>query len=157
MRTWPRALHNGVVTKEEMASFFDVDNTTVIISETTTPDFWWKLEVSDTTYYLTLLLVIVVMLAMGCTVSIQDLYNVLRCPWPVLVGLLSQFVLLPPVAFGLTAILAVRPIHAISVVIMASCPGGSFSNIFTYWSDGNVPVRYLLITYLFQFNWLVIF
>lgn len=54
--------------------------------------------------------------------------------------MLSQFLLLPLIAFGLGHVLQMTAPQAISVLVMGCCPGGTTSNIFTYWSEGDVAL-----------------
>ncbi|KAJ8338952.1 hypothetical protein SKAU_G00357380 [Synaphobranchus kaupii] len=88
---------------------------------------------------LTSLLALVVF-SLGCTVKLDKLWSHLRRPWGVLVGLLCQFGLMPLTAHLLSLAFAVRPVQALAVLIMGCCPGGTISNIITYWIDGDMDL-----------------
>ena len=84
---------------------------------------------------------ILIMLGMGSTIEIQPLLKHLRKPIGAAIGMLAQFVVLPLATFGFAHALKMEPLAAIGMLVMGCCPGGSTSNVFTYWSDGDVPLR----------------
>ena len=84
---------------------------------------------------------ILIMLGMGSTVEIKALVKHLRRPIGAAIGMLSQFIVLPLATFGFAHALQMEPLAAIGMLVMGCCPGGSTSNVFTYWSDGDVPLR----------------
>ncbi|XP_041915998.1 ileal sodium/bile acid cotransporter-like isoform X1 [Alosa sapidissima] len=88
---------------------------------------------------LTILLAVVVF-ALGCTVEIGKVLTHVRRPWGILVGILCQFGVMPLTAFLLALTLNVRPVQAIAILIMGCCPGGTISNIITYWIDGDMDL-----------------
>ncbi|KZX81026.1 bile acid:sodium symporter, partial [Alcanivorax sp. HI0013] len=57
-----------------------------------------------------------------------------------IVGLLAQFVLLPAATCLTTWFFEVDPEMALGMILVASCPGGSFSNIMTWLARANVAV-----------------
>ena len=57
-----------------------------------------------------------------------------------LIGMFSQFLLMPPVMFGLSHAFGLPSRVAIGVVLMGSAPGGSTSNLLTSWTFGNVAL-----------------
>ncbi|KAH7979424.1 hypothetical protein HPB49_009385 [Dermacentor silvarum] len=65
----------------------------------------------------------------------------LRRPFGVAVGMLCQFVMMPLLAFGLLTSMRLSGLYAIGMLIMACCPGGTVSNVFAYFVDGDVPLR----------------
>ncbi|XP_071385521.1 ileal sodium/bile acid cotransporter-like [Centroberyx affinis] len=88
---------------------------------------------------LTIMLAIVAF-SLGCKVEVSKLWFYLRRPWGVLVGLICQFGLMPLTAYLLATGISVPPVQAVAVIIMGCCPGGSFSNIITYWLDGDMDL-----------------
>lgn len=69
-----------------------------------------------------------------------DFSRLLREPKAPLVGLLAQFVLLPALTCLATWALNVDAELALGMILVASCPGGTFSNIMTWIGRGNVAV-----------------
>lgn len=84
---------------------------------------------------------IIIMLGMGSTIEIHSLIKHLRRPIGIGIGMLSQFIVLPAVTFGLAHALQLPPLAAIGMLVVGCCPGGSTTNIFSYWTDGDVPLR----------------
>lgn len=81
------------------------------------------------------------MVGMGCTVEIKKLTAHLKRPFGPAIGMLSQFVVLPLSMFGLAHALQLDNFSAISLIILGATPGGTLSNLFTYWVDGDVSLR----------------
>lgn len=76
----------------------------------------------------------------GAALSVRwaDFGYILRSPKAPLIGLGCQFVLLPAATWMLTRLLQVEPSMALGMILVAACPGGSFSNIMTYLSRGHL-------------------
>ncbi|XP_050975659.1 ileal sodium/bile acid cotransporter [Labeo rohita] len=81
-----------------------------------------------------------VMFSMGCTVEAKKLWMHIRRPWGIIIGFLCQFGIMPFSAFALSLIFDVLPVQAIVIIIMGCCPGGSSSNVFCYWLDGDMDL-----------------
>ncbi|KAJ8307922.1 hypothetical protein KUTeg_014527 [Tegillarca granosa] len=73
---------------------------------------------------------IIIMLGMGT----------LKKPTGIAIGMLSQFIVLPLVTFGFAHALQLPPLPALGMLVVSCCPGGSTSNVFSYWVDGDVPL-----------------
>lgn len=86
------------------------------------------------------ILLVVLMTGMGATLQLSDFSLLLRRPWPALVGLLSQFGWMPALAFVLAYVLALPPELALGLVIVGATPGGTTSNMFTYFGRGDVAL-----------------
>lgn len=84
---------------------------------------------------------VIIMLGMGCTIECFKLLEHLRRPVGAAIGMLAQFIVLPLVTFGFAHALQLEPIAAVGMLVMGCCPGGSTSNMFSYWADGDVPLR----------------
>lgn len=89
------------------------------------------------------LVLILVMLGMGNTVELNILIGHLKRPIGICVGMLSQFVVLPAITFGLAHALQLPPLSALGLLVIGCCPGGTTTNVFSYWSDGDVALRYM--------------
>ena len=72
-----------------------------------------------------LLFLFMLMLGLGVTVKLDHFREHLRRPRGILIGLLSQFVVMPPLAYCLSAVLKLRPIHRVALVLTGCCPGGA--------------------------------
>jgi BASS family bile acid:Na+ symporter len=85
-------------------------------------------------------LIQLIMFGMGTTLSVADFARVLKMPWPVLVGIVLQFGVMPFVGWLLATGFGFPPLVAAGVVLVGSCPGGVASNVITYLAGGNVAL-----------------
>ncbi|MGG4178206.1 bile acid:sodium symporter family protein [Virgibacillus pantothenticus] len=82
----------------------------------------------------------IIMFGMGMTLSVQDFREVVRQPKSVAIGVSSQFVLMPLIAYGLAKGLNLPPEIAIGVILVGACPGGTASNVMTFLAKGNTAL-----------------
>ena len=79
----------------------------------------------------------VIMFGVALNISINDFKQLSKQPKPVLVGMLSQFFLLPALTYLLVILINPRPSVALGMIMVAACPGGNISNFFTHLAKGN--------------------
>ena len=89
--------------------------------------------------YITLLLGIV-MFGMGMTLKLDDFKLILRYPKGVIIGVVSQFVVMPLIAFALAKIFNLPPEIAVGIILVGCCPGGTASNVMTLLAKGNTAL-----------------
>ena len=82
----------------------------------------------------------IVMFGMGMTLKISDFKVVFTKPKAVITGILSQFIIMPLLAFLLVKIFNLDPALAVGVILVGSCPGGTSSNVMTYLAKGDVAL-----------------
>ncbi|XP_051840123.1 ileal sodium/bile acid cotransporter [Antechinus flavipes] len=87
-----------------------------------------------------------VMFSMGCNVELPKFISHIKKPWGIFVGFLCQFGIMPLTGFLLSVAFDILPIQAVAVLIMGCCPGGTASNILTYWSDGDMDLSISMTT-----------
>lgn len=92
------------------------------------------------------LMIFVIMLGMGASLTVDDFRAVVRKPRGVLIGFLSQFGLMPLIAFTLATVLNFHPAFAIALILIGCLPGGTTSNMFTYFSRGSVALSISMTT-----------
>ncbi|XP_045392738.1 solute carrier family 10 member 6 [Lemur catta] len=92
------------------------------------------------------LMMALLMFSLGCSVEVRKLWLHIRRPWGIAAGLLCQFGLMPLTAYLLAISFALRPVQAVAVLIMGCCPGGTISNIFTFWVDGDMDLSISMTT-----------
>ncbi len=90
------------------------------------------------------LMIFVIMLGMGASLTPRDFYLALKRPQGLAIGLISQYVFMPFIGFLLISFLPLTPAIAVGVLIMACMPGGTTSNMFTYFSKGNLALSVLM-------------
>ena len=85
-------------------------------------------------------LIQIIMFGMGTTLSVADFGRVFKMPWPVLVGFVLQFSVMPLTGLVLARAFGFEAEIAAGVVLIGSCPGGVASNLMTYLAGGNVAL-----------------
>lgn len=86
----------------------------------------------------------VLMFDLGLTLRSEDFGRLLREPRAVFVGLAGQLVLLPAVAVALVGLVDMPVVFALGFVLIACCPGGSSSNVFSMLAGGDVALSVTL-------------
>lgn len=81
-----------------------------------------------------------IMFSLGLGLTIDDFFRVARQPRDVLVGILSQVVLLPMAGFALASTWPMAPELALGVMLIAAMPGGVTSNALTAFAGGDVAL-----------------
>ena len=81
-----------------------------------------------------------IMLVLGLGLTAQDFLRVIKQPRDFFIGLFSQVILLPIVAFLIIKIWSIAPEVAIGVMIIAAAPGGVTSNLLTSFAKGDVAL-----------------
>ena len=81
-----------------------------------------------------------IMLGLGLGLTVKDFKRVLQNPKIFFVGIFSQIVLLPIIAYILLLIIKVPTAIALGVMIIAAAPGGVTSNVMTKFARGDVAL-----------------
>ena len=82
----------------------------------------------------------IVMFGMGMTLKLSDFKVVFTKPKAVITGILSQFIIMPLLAWLLCTIFQLPTELAVGVILVGCCPGGTSSNVMTYLSKGDVAL-----------------
>ena len=85
-------------------------------------------------------LIQIIMFGMGTTLSVADFTRVFKMPWPIGVGMVLQFSIMPLTGLLLAKAFGFPPEIAAGVVLIGSCPGGVASNLMTFLAGGNVAL-----------------
>ena len=81
-----------------------------------------------------------IMLGLGLGLSTKDFTRILSTPKDFFVGLFSQLIVLPVIAFLIVIILDLSFPIAIGLMIIAAAPGGVTSNVLTKFANGDVAL-----------------
>jgi BASS family bile acid:Na+ symporter len=95
---------------------------------------------------LLILMTFVIMFGLGCTLSIRDFREAIRHPKPAIVGFLSQYLIMPALAFGMVKFFRFSDPVAIGLIIVACCPSGTTSSLFNYFAKGDLALSISLST-----------
>ena len=88
-------------------------------------------------YWFAAFQLVMAMLGMGATLTVRDFRDLVREPAAVTLGMVVQLMLVPLATFGFSRVLGVHGGVAVGIALLASIPGGTTSNIFTYFARGN--------------------
>ena len=79
-----------------------------------------------------------IMLGMGLTLSVKDFSEVLKKPRLVALGAFLQFSIMPAWAALISSLLGIPGEMAVGLILVASCPGGTASNVVVFLARGRV-------------------
>lgn len=96
------------------------------------------------TIWIVMPILIVLMFLLGIDLDKKAFTNVARNPKAVALGMVGQLILLPVIAFAVAWILKLPPIYFMGLVLVACCPGGSSSNVFSMLAKGDVALSVTL-------------
>ena len=92
------------------------------------------------TIWIVLPILTLLMFELGLNLKIEDFKLFKTRPRPVLAGLIGQIIVLPLLAWLLGQAFGLEPIFLIGFVLIACCPGGSSSNVFSMLAKGDVAL-----------------
>ncbi len=83
----------------------------------------------------------IIMFGLGLSLSLQDFKRILNHPKAMIIGSVTQLILLPALGFLIASLmLNDRPELAIGLIILAMCPGGPTSNLLTHLGSGDTAL-----------------
>lgn len=89
-------------------------------------------------------ILILLMFLLGIDINRKAFADIAHNPKAVLLGLTGQIVILPVLAFSIAWILKLPPVYFMGLVLVACCPGGSSSNVFSMIAKGDVALSVTL-------------
>ncbi|MEN0047341.1 MAG: bile acid:sodium symporter family protein [Bacteroidota bacterium] len=78
-----------------------------------------------------------IMFGVALDIQLKDFQRIFKSPKIPLVGLFSEYILLPIITLILIAIFRPAPSFALGMILLTTCPGGSVSNYMVHLSKGN--------------------
>lgn len=82
----------------------------------------------------------IVMFSVALDIAPRDFHALVKAPKALLVGMLSQFIVLPVLTYLLLLATQPRPSIALGLILVAACPGGNISNFITHRAGGNAAL-----------------
>jgi len=89
-------------------------------------------------------MMMVIMLGMGASLTFRDFLIAFKKPKGVIVGIICQYGVMPFLGYLLAVLLGFPPALAIGLILMGCMPGGTTSNIFTYFSKGVLALSIMM-------------
>ena len=80
----------------------------------------------------------IIMLGMGLTLKISDFKILFKNPRWTIVGVLTQFSVMPFLGWTISKIFQLPDFFAVGLILVSCCPGGTASNVIAYLSNLNV-------------------
>lgn len=96
------------------------------------------------TIWIVMPILIVLMFLLGTELNRKAFVNIIRDPKAVIIGMTGQIILLPAIAFTIAWLLDIPPVYFMGLVLVACCPGGSSSNVFSMLAKGDVALSITL-------------
>lgn len=93
---------------------------------------------------LILLVIQLVMFGMGTQMNIRDFLGVVRMPKAVIIGIASQFTIMPLVGFSLAKAGGFPPEIGAGIILIGSCSSGLASNVMVYLARANLALSVTL-------------
>ena len=90
--------------------------------------------------FIVLPILTLLMYDLGLTLQPRDFLLIARQPRAAVIGLFGQLIVLPLIAWGAAQAFSLPPIFFIGVMLIACCPGGSSSNVFSMLAKGDVAL-----------------
>ena len=90
--------------------------------------------------FIVLPILTLLMFDLGLTLRPKDFVMIVKRPRAMFVGLFGQLILLPLLAWGIASAFGLQPLFVIGVMLIAWCPGGSSSNVFSMLAKGDVAL-----------------
>lgn len=88
----------------------------------------------------------VIMLGMGLNLNWEDFRGALAMPFELGLGVVLQFSVMPLAGFLIADAFQLPTAFAVGLILVASCPGGTASNIVTFLARANLPLSVLMTT-----------
>ena len=99
------------------------------------------------TIWIVIPVLLVLMFLLGTDLNKEAFANVARNPRAVMAGMTGQLVFLPLIAIGVAWALKLPPVYFMGLVLVACCPGGSSSNVFSMLAKGDVALSVTLTAF----------
>lgn len=99
------------------------------------------------TIWIVIPVLLVLMFLLGTDLNKEAFANVARNPRAVMAGMTGQLVFLPLIAIGVAWALNLPPVYFMGLVLVACCPGGSSSNVFSMLAKGDVALSVTLTAF----------
>jgi BASS family bile acid:Na+ symporter len=89
-------------------------------------------------------MMMVIMLGMGASLTFRDFLIAFKKPRGVLIGIICQYGIMPFLGYLFAVLLGLPPALAVGLILMGCMPGGTTSNIFTYFSKGALALSIMM-------------
>lgn len=99
-----------------------------------------QINFNDSNMIILKLILALVMLGVSLDIRVEDIRGILKHPKSVIAGVVGQFLVLPAFTFLVVYIFEPIPSIGLGMMLVAACPGGNLSNLFTMFARGNTAL-----------------
>jgi len=85
-----------------------------------------------------------VMLGMGFTLRVDDFLRIFKMPGSLALGFFAHYTIMPLTGWGVAHLLKLEPGFAVGLILVASCPSGTASNVISFLARANVALAVLV-------------
>ncbi len=95
------------------------------------------------------LVIAFIMFGVALELDLQDFIRLFKNPKPAIIGIISQFLIMPALTFLLVLLLRnhITTSIGLGMLLVAACPGGNISNFFSNLAKGNLALSVSLTTF----------
>lgn len=105
------------------------------------------LNFSQSSAWLLNFLLAFIMFSVAIELTVADFKKIALYPRAAVIGIVSQFLVLPLLTFLLILVWEPVPSIALGMIMVAACPGGNVSNFFSFMAKGNVALSVTLTAF----------
>lgn len=98
------------------------------------------MEATILTKFILPMALFIIMLGMGLSLTISDFAGIKNSPKSLILGISFQMILLPLIAFAVVNATGLESKLGLGLMVVALCPGGVTSNLYTLLSKGNIAL-----------------
>lgn len=91
-------------------------------------------------------LLMIIMLGMGMTLRPVDFGTIAARPWPLLLGVLAQYSVMPLLGWGIAHLFDFDPLVTAGMILVGCAPGGTSSNVMVYLAKGDTALSVSMTT-----------
>ena len=99
-----------------------------------------KFNFSEESLFFLNITLAIIMVGVALGIRLKRFKKLFLAPKPIIIGLISQIILLPALTFLLAMVLKLPESIALGMILVASCPGGNISNFISSMAKGNVEL-----------------
>lgn len=86
----------------------------------------------------------IVMLGMGFKLTLDDFRTLFRTPGTLALGFTAHYTIMPLLGWGVSRVLNLEPGLAVGLILVASCPSGTASNVIAFLAGANVALAVMV-------------
>lgn len=82
----------------------------------------------------------IILFGMGLTLTGKDFERIVKRPFPVIMGTVAHYLIMPFVAWTLCMVFQLKGATAVGVILVGCCPSGTSSSVMAYLAGGDVAL-----------------